>query len=88
MAKVGVLRVLNEDPWKAELVEEIDVPKGVDPFEKLSDVLAKYVVDGYECYDYGAASIQLCIKKTKDHLAKIMIGLWFEQIPEGCLSDG
>ena len=82
MARVRVLRVLSEDPWKAIPLEEIEVPVGVDPFEKLSDVLAKYIVDGYECDDYGAASIQLCIKKTKDRIEKIMIGIWLEQMPE------
>jgi len=78
MVKIRVLRVLSEDPWRAETLREIDVPSNVDPFEKLSDIIAKYIVDGYECDDYGSASIQLCIKNNE----KIMIGLWLEQIPD------
>ena len=77
MVSVLVLRVFSEDPWRAEVVSKIDVDPSRDPFEVLDDVLAKYIVEGYECDDYGSASIQLCVKNGE----KIMIGLQL-QIPE------
>ena len=77
MVSVLVLRVLSEDPWKAEEISRIHIGPDKDPFEAFDDVLAKYIVDGYECYDYGSASIQLCVKDGE----KIMIGLQL-QIPE------
>ena len=76
MVGVLVLRVLSEDPWRAEVVERI--PAGPDSvFDVFDRVLEKYVGEGYECYDYGSASIQLCVRGDE----KIMIGVQL-QIPE------
>ena len=78
MARVRVLRVLSEDPWCAEPLWESKELNQFEVFEKFDEVLSKYMSEGWECFDYGAASVQLCAKDRE----KIMIGIWLEQMPE------
>ena len=82
MARVRVLRVLSEDPWKAETVQDIEVDD-MAVFTVFDSIMHEYEdVRGYDCRDYGSASIQLCTKDLGDRIEKIMIGLWLEQMPE------
>ena len=79
--KIRILRILSEDPWKATLLEEKEIEDfGLGLYE-FSAIIVKYVEDGYECMDYGSATLQLCIKKQGDKLDKIMIAVSFDQIP-------
>ncbi|MCD6417631.1 hypothetical protein J7M00_02465 [bacterium] len=78
MARVRVLKLVSEDPWVAEPLWESEELGQFEVFDKFDEVLDKYIREGWECFDYGAASVQLCVKGTE----KVVIGIWLGQMPE------
>ena len=62
MARVRILKVVSEDPWLTEPLWESEELDQFKVFEKFDKVLEKYMKEGWECFDYGSASYQLCVR--------------------------